>query len=116
MNEDAVVLIVLSELIAKDSACLHKVALAMGYTFEGIRKHTLAAKCHSIEARLHGGRVPNLRSGGVTASMQSTGATGRSKGHIGTLLLEGLAKAGFGKKRLKQAPKQMKQVQRALNE
>ena len=112
MDVDAAVqLMVLRELLAShDKACLDNIASSMGYTSEGISKHSAAAKCQSLEARLYDGGVPKMRNGGVTARMQSVGATGKKKTVCGAELLERLALAGFGKKRLKRFERALKLV------
>ena len=105
----AVQLIVLRGLLAsRDKTCLDKIASSMGYTSEGISKHSPAAKCQSLEARLYDGGVPKKWNGGVTASMQSIGTTGRTKTVIGAELLERLALAGVSKKRLRRFERALK--------
>ncbi|CAE7947248.1 ESS2, partial [Symbiodinium sp. KB8] len=48
----------------------------LGYQFVGIKKGSHAALGQSLEARAHGGGVPSMMRGGVTASLQSIGASG----------------------------------------
>ena len=56
-----------------------ELAQHLGYRTGGIHKGSLAAQGMSIEARDHGGGVPGLKDGGVTASLQSIGASGYVK-------------------------------------
>ncbi|GAX81435.1 hypothetical protein CEUSTIGMA_g8865.t1 [Chlamydomonas eustigma] len=53
-------------------------AQVMGFGPKGIRGHSLAALGMQKESQEHG-YVPSMQEGGVTASFQSIGATGRVK-------------------------------------
>ena len=54
-------------------------AQGMGYTSSGIQKGWYAARGMSLEAKFYGGGVPKMAHGGITASLQSIGATGHIK-------------------------------------
>jgi len=67
----------------------------LGYSREGIRRGTHAACGMSVEAKAHGGGVPSMCSGGVTASLQSIGATGQIKPEAKRAIAGALRRTGY---------------------
>ena len=72
-----------------------EIAQHLGYDSGGIRKGSTAASGHSMEACACGGGVAPMRRGGVTASLQSIGATGQIKPEAKLALTEALRRAGL---------------------
>ena len=70
------------------------IAHRMGYTPAGVSKGSLASKGMGIEARANDGGVPKMGDGGITASMQSIGATCDIKPQAAASIQAGLARAG----------------------
>jgi len=72
-----------------------ELARHLGYSSEGIEKDSWAARGMSVEARSHGGGVPSMQYGGVTASLQSIGATGMIKPEAKRAIAAVLRQAGI---------------------
>lgn len=53
----------------------------LGYAPTGIQKGSPAARVMSNEAKRYGGTIPSVKDGGITASLQSVGASGSFKQH-----------------------------------
>jgi hypothetical protein len=66
-----------------------------GFSDIGIQKHTSAATAMSIEARANGGGVPKMRDGGITASLQSIGASGYLKDSAAQAIHDGMVRGGI---------------------
>ncbi len=66
----------------------------IGWEKGGILKYSIAAKAMSTEARAYGGGVPKMSDGGVSASLQSIGATGYVKPMAATSLRTALGRYG----------------------
>ena len=60
----------------------------LGYSTSGIGKGSFAAQAMSYEARASGGGVRSMREGGISASLQSIGATGRIKSEAESALCQ----------------------------
>jgi len=86
-----VVLFVQDDLRARAPAIVN----SLGYYCNGISKGSRAAKGHSMEARANGGGVPSMLEGGITASLQSIGATGRIKPSAAQTLHDGMVRGGI---------------------
>ncbi len=71
------------------------IAHNIGYESTGIQKGSFAAEGMSREARACGGGVPKMVDGGVSASLQSIGATGYIKPAAEQATSYALARAGM---------------------
>ena len=72
-----------------------KIAYQLGYTGGGITKGSFAAKGMSMEAKAHGGGVPSMTDGGISASLQSIGAVGYIKPEAEESISTALGRAGM---------------------
>lgn len=72
-----------------------EIATYLGYTSYGVAKYSMAAQGMSLEAKASGGGVPSMRSGGVTAALQSVGACGYIKPAAEKSLHDALVRGGI---------------------
>ncbi len=80
-------------------AAAPRLAHQAGWESGGILKSSIAAQAMSMEARAHGGGVPKMCNGGVSASLQSIGATGYVKPTAAKSL--GIALGRYGARTIK---------------
>ena len=67
----------------------------LGFGSGGVTKHSIAAQAMSREAKMHGGGVPKMRDGGVTASLQRIGATGYIKQEAAATISNAMRSVGL---------------------
>jgi hypothetical protein len=67
----------------------------LGYGSTGISKGTLASYAMSLEAKANGGGVLPMKYGGITAALQSIGATGRIKDAAAASIHDALVRGGI---------------------
>ena len=67
----------------------------LGYSSTGISKGSLASSAMSLEARANGGGVLPMKYGGITAALQSIGASGKIKNVAAVSIHDGLVRGGI---------------------
>ena len=72
-----------------------EIAHQLGYSAGGISKGSFAAQGMSMEAKAHGGGVPSMTNGGISASLQSVGAVGFIKPEAEESISAALGRAGM---------------------